>query len=303
MKKKFILFCLLAFSLKFSEAQWTTSGSNIYYNISGGNVGIGTASPAATLDVLYSSSLSSGQTRCSNFTSIQTAAFSGSVIGNGGTARATHSTGDVVQCIGNGGTAENNGTGNVVNLKGLQGVAWISGSGTVTNMIGVSAGCAITGTGTATNGYGMYVNTFPSGITNKWGVYVVDATAKNYFSGAVTVGTTSDFGYMLAVNGKAIFTEAKVKLYTGWPDYVFDKDHKLLSLGQLEKYLQQNNHLPDIPSANEIKEQGGFELGDMTTKLLAKVEELTLYVIQLKKENDEIKKQLKKCNPRRNQVK
>jgi len=60
-----------------------------------------------------------------------------------------------------------------------------------------------------------------------------------------------------------------------------------------------NKHLPGIPSAPEVKEAGGVELGSMHVKLLEKVEELTLYVIQLKKENDEIKKQLKKIQKKR----
>lgn len=57
-----------------------------------------------------------------------------------------------------------------------------------------------------------------------------------------------------------------------------------------------NKHLPGIPTAKEVEENGGVELGKMNVKLLEKVEELTLYVIQLKKENDQIKKQLKVLN-------
>ena len=76
------------------------------------------------------------------------------------------------------------------------------------------------------------------------------------------------------------------------PKYVFDENYNLRSLYDLDSYIKQNNHLPGIPSASEVKLAGGVELGNMNVKLLEKIEELTLYLISLKKENDEIKKQI-----------
>lgn len=108
--------------------------------------------------------------------------------------------------------------------------------------------------------------------------------------GNVSIGTTNNFGYKLAVNGHAIFTEAKVKLYANWPDYVFHKDYNLMPLDKLETFIRQNNHLPNLPSAKEVEKNGGIELGNMSAKLLEKIEELTLYIIELKKENSEILK-------------
>jgi hypothetical protein len=66
-----------------------------------------------------------------------------------------------------------------------------------------------------------------------------------------------------------------------------------MPLPQLEQYIQQNKHLPDIPTANEVV-RDGVDLGKMNALLLKKVEELTLYVIQLKKELDETKSKLPK---------
>jgi len=74
----------------------------------------------------------------------------------------------------------------------------------------------------------------------------------------------------------------------GWPDYVFEDDYNLLPLSEVEQYIQQNKHLPQIPSAREV-EENGVELGDMQRKLLLKIEELTLYIIQMQKEIDELK--------------
>lgn len=113
------------------------------------------------------------------------------------------------------------------------------------------------------------------------------------YNGNVGIGTTNPGPYKLAVEGILGAREIKVTSANPWADYVFDKNYKLKSLAELEYFVQENKHLPGIPSAKEIKENGGFELGQMNTKLLEKVEELTLYVIELKKENDEIKKSIK----------
>lgn len=89
--------------------------------------------------------------------------------------------------------------------------------------------------------------------------------------------------YRLAVNGtigaKDIFIEIDE---TPWPDYVFDPKNKLLPLSDLEAYIMQYKHLPDIPSANDVKEKG-LSLAEINAQLVKKVEELTLYVIELNK--------------------
>mgnify|MGYP001198380525 CR=1 FL=1 len=115
-------------------------------------------------------------------------------------------------------------------------------------------------------------------------------------SGRVGIGT-STLTHTLNVNGTIRSKEVIVN--TGWSDFVFAKDYKLLSLKELEKYIGKNKHLPDIPSAKEV-EENGVALGNISSKLLQKIEELTLYVIdlnksveQLKKENASLKKQLK----------
>jgi hypothetical protein len=102
-------------------------------------------------------------------------------------------------------------------------------------------------------------------------------------SGNVGIGTTNTQGYMLAVNGTAIATAMTVKLYANWPDYVFKKDYQLPPLTEVKTYIDKNQHLPDMPSATEVASDG-LNLGEMDRILTKKVEELTLYLIQLKEE-------------------
>jgi hypothetical protein len=109
-------------------------------------------------------------------------------------------------------------------------------------------------------------------------------------NGNVAIGTTDPKGHKLAVAGSIIAEKIKVKTYANWPDFVFNADYKLPSLQQLEAFIIANKHLPEIPSANDIAENG-HDLGEMNKKLLQKVEELTLYVIDLQKQLDVLKKQ------------
>jgi hypothetical protein len=106
------------------------------------------------------------------------------------------------------------------------------------------------------------------------------------FSGNVGIGTTSP-DEKLTVNGTIHSIEVKVTPSVPTPDYVFEPDYKLTSLEELKAYVDKNHHLPEIPSAKEI-EKNGIQLGDMNMKLLKKVEELTLYLIE-KDNNDKEK--------------
>jgi len=133
-------------------------------------------------------------------------------------------------------------------------------------------------------------------------------------NGNVSIGVLSGENYnnaelalvdhRLTVNGKIRTQEVKVT-NDNWPDYVFEEEYDLISINELRKYIDANKHLPNIPSA-EIVEKEGLYLGDMDSKLLRKIEELTLYTLeqdktlskqknkleQLEKENQEIKKLL-----------
>ena len=107
--------------------------------------------------------------------------------------------------------------------------------------------------------------------------------------GVTSTGTMPSNDYLLAVDGKIIVEEVRVEVSGSWPDYVFKSDYELTPLNILENQIIENGHLPGIPSAEEV-ENNGFDLGDMQKKMVEKVEELTLYVIELKKEIEALKK-------------
>ncbi|WP_421876551.1 hypothetical protein [Marinoscillum sp.] len=89
-------------------------------------------------------------------------------------------------------------------------------------------------------------------------------------------------GYKFSVDGKAIMEEVKVELSDSWPDYVFAPGYELKSLEETEIYIAKNQHLPNMPSAEEVAENG-IALGEMNAKLLEKIEELTLHQIEMMK--------------------
>lgn len=94
------------------------------------------------------------------------------------------------------------------------------------------------------------------------------------------------------INGKLFATEIEVST-TFWSDFVFKPDYKLMPLNELEGFIKENNHLPNIPTEAEVK-ANGINVAEMNAKLLQKVEELTLYVIELKKENSQIREYIQK---------
>jgi uncharacterized protein (DUF1499 family) len=151
-----------------------------------------------------------------------------------------------------------------------------------------------------TNGY-MKFGFYPTGSTsftmnNSGSVYIqgysFNACGFNVAAGDATItgnlalGTSNDPSYRLSVCGKIRSTEVKVQ--AGWCDFVFEPSYRLKSLDEVESFVKTNKHLPDIPTAEEVK-ANGLELGEMTSKLLQKVEELTLYLIQQKKEIEQLK--------------
>ena len=80
-----------------------------------------------------------------------------------------------------------------------------------------------------------------------------------------------------------------IRLSDSWPDYVFDSNYQLMTLKDLENYLNNERHLPGLPTTEEVM-QTGIAIEQLNIALLKKVEELTLYVIELKKEVDNLKK-------------
>jgi hypothetical protein len=118
-------------------------------------------------------------------------------------------------------------------------------------------------------------------------------TANNHLvvnkDGDVGIGTKT-INYNLSVNGSIGCKELTVTS-TGFADFVFEDDYKLPSLEEVDAYIQERKHLPGIPTEAEVLEKG-INISEMSTKLVQKIEELTLYVIDLKKENESLKTQI-----------
>ncbi len=130
------------------------------------------------------------------------------------------------------------------------------------------------------------------GSSGSFGIYQRDGVNKYRFlitnDGRIGIGVNSvPSSYTLAVKGKIGAGEIKVLDVNIWSDFVFDSDYELKPLKEVESYIDKNKHLPDIPSEVEVKEQG-INLADMDAKLLQKIEELTLYMIEQNKKTEKL---------------
>jgi len=112
-----------------------------------------------------------------------------------------------------------------------------------------------------------------------------------FFVGNVGIGTSPNTEYVLAANGTIRAKEIKVD--SDWADFVFEDNYQLMKLSELEQFIQKNGHLPDIPTEKEVETEG-VSLGEMNAKLLQKIEEQTLYILQLQKQLQDVNQRLDK---------
>lgn len=121
-----------------------------------------------------------------------------------------------------------------------------------------------------------------------------DLSVINIFrnNGHVGIGTTNlNTPHLLSVNGDIRAKEVIVD--TNWADFVFEENYNLRSIPSLEKYIKTHKHLPEIPSSEQVNKEG-INLGDINSKLLQKIEELTLYIIEQDKRIQQLENQIKK---------
>ncbi|SHK79022.1 hypothetical protein SAMN05444266_101151 [Chitinophaga jiangningensis] len=136
-------------------------------------------------------------------------------------------------------------------------------------------------------------------MTAEWNLWVgnpffsepAKVAIKADVNGNVGIGTLSP-AEKLSVNGTVLAKKVKVTA-TGWPDYVFAQNYALPSLQEVEKYIGEHQHLPGVPSAAEV-EREKVDLGAMNEILLRKIEELTLYLIEERKEREVLKAEVEK---------
>ena len=151
---------------------------------------------------------------------------------------------------------------------------------------------------------------FEGGLVTKWGPNTLYDALKFSDTSGVVKGSIKANGYavlaklgigtdnsgddssVLSANGRIRAREIKVDADV-WPDFVFEKDYKLLTLSQLQAYIRQHGHLPGLPSAEAVS-QKGLELGKGQAALLQKIEELTLYLFQQQKDMECLKHEVKR---------
>ncbi|MFN8393120.1 MAG: hypothetical protein U0176_00435 [Bacteroidia bacterium] len=127
------------------------------------------------------------------------------------------------------------------------------------------------------------------GATGNVGISTNNATAKLTVNGNALIGdpatVTLPGTYKLYVQGGILTEKCKIALVgtANWADYVFSDDYKLMPLEEVESFIQANDHLPNVPSAQSLVDNGGIEVEKMLAKQMEKIEELTLYIIEQNK--------------------
>ena len=137
-------------------------------------------------------------------------------------------------------------------------------------------------------------HTYAGGARSKAGILPADldfAVHRKAAVGVINIAERIPSDYMLVVGGKVLAEEVRIKLVKDWADHVFTPDYQLKDLPDLEAFIREQRHLPDIPTAAEV-EADGVSLGRMQATLLLKIEELTLYLIEQNKTIESLQRQL-----------
>jgi len=126
--------------------------------------------------------------------------------------------------------------------------------------------------------------------------YQVDTTDNIYTNDQVIIGEDMDvssYGQSLIVEGGIMAEKVVVKTEANWPDYVFDKDYALADLDSLQRFIAKHKHLPGMITEGEVREQG-VATGALQARLLEKIEELTLYLIEEERKIARLEQQIQK---------
>jgi hypothetical protein len=291
-----LLFCAVTLSAQTLYVPGTVGTS------SNGNVGIGTSSPTSRLDIIGDGSNATVITARSRQANSYLNLFAGTAddaVGEIAFERTGANAGNIYiggNAAGNIvfrsggyagkmiiGSSGNVGIGTTAPAQRLQlegsGSTWMRVNDTSTPASTAYFGMEGGVTKVVSAGNGIAFRTDGGGWSDKLTITSV---------GYVGIGTTNPT-QKLAVNG--VIRAKEVIVDTGWSDYVFADDYRLAPLDEVETHIRANKHLPGIPSAAEVAQEG-ISLGDMQAKLLGKVEELTLHMIELKKENTALRQEV-----------
>ena len=159
----------------------------------------------------------------------------------------------------------------------LAGYTNTTGSGNVN--VGYYAGFSETGSDK------LYIENSSAAVPLIFGDFASDKVGINTKNLVNSVGGANTSAYGLYVKGGILTEELRVR--TGWADYVFDSNYELMPLQEVAKFIATEGHLPNVPSAAQVDAQG-IEVGNMTRIQQEKIEELTLYIIQLQNQLNEL---------------
>lgn len=276
-----------------NKLNFTGTNGNLFVNGSSGNVGIGTASPTSRLEVNGNIKMSNGEFHFGN--SFFTYDQGGSMVFKADSPAATpymvfrnSDNTEGVRMLYRNSMLNIQGSALRVDNKGLDFLHSEYGDGFGAKIYGSDEG-----NGTTSLRFAVRAN------TANWS----DAMVIKTNTGKVLIGMgqeqpptqvlgTNISNYKLFVKGGILTEEMRVSSGSSWADYVFNDDYQLRPLEEVERFIKTNKHLPNVPSAKEIKETG-IELGEMTKIQQEKIEELTLYLIRQNNEIKELKEQIR----------
>jgi len=299
---------MILFVVNCSYAQWTTSGSNISYT--SGSVFVGSPS-------LYSGYKLGVQGQYA-LGSPDGSGLGGVLTGNhGGFSYFSNKYGDGFFSLGDGEIFVGDYVGDdnltYIQVDDISGKIFMNSYGGYRFNYGASS-CGFGSANGPNLNYGTSYFSFNAdrdGFTGNWAVtgdgshngggvmYSSILNGEIYFAPIESTGTASKTLTDLDIKSKIAFKITPTAAYakqvyvqlTGWPDYVFKKDYKLMPLQEVKSYIDQNHHLPDMPTASDV-EKDGLNLGDMNKLLTKKMEELTLYLIEQEKINQSLQIQI-----------
>ena len=276
------------------DNDWSVSGSNVYK--SDGYVGIGITNPQYSLDV-------SGQIRFSSLTTSGDDPKMLVVNQNGLLENADIPENNIfsenIQMRGNYITHDGDNEGIYIAANGNVGIntndpntlLHVASSGNTEARISANnSSISRLWTTNALFAYGFGVDA--DGKGHIWSNVNNPKSLLTFYQDKVGIGEITGMPgeYRLYVEGGIMTEKVRVKLQGEWADYVFDENYDLMSLSEVESFIKENKHLPDVPSAKEVKKEG-MDVGEMNSVLLKKIEELTLHIIELEKKVNELQKE------------